>query len=192
MTASLNRATSDGNSFEFGGRLIYNHSFRNRRGRSFSVMANYRLSNVREDEVTYSLNRFLLLDSEDEYDQYTDNHTWTNNISARLSWKEPLGDASKGNFLTLSYQFQYRWNNADKLTYDRVPQYLPGDLPGEPTGGYSLELSNELSNRFRNDFMSQDIRVGYQKVNKKGNLNVGLSLLPQMSKSIDLIDSKRT
>lgn len=191
VTASLNRATSDGNSFEFGGRLIYNHSFRNRRGRSFSVMANYRLSNVREDEVTYSLNRFLLLDSEDEYDQYTDNHTWTNNISARLSWKEPLGDASKGNFLTLSYQFQYRWNNADKLTYDRVPQYLPGDLPGEPTGGYSLELSNELSNRFRNDFMSQDIRVGYQKVNKKGNLNVGLSLLPQMSKSIDLIDSKK-
>ncbi|MDE6157529.1 MAG: autotransporter outer membrane beta-barrel domain-containing protein, partial [Muribaculaceae bacterium] len=125
VTSSLNRASSDGNSFEFGGRLIYNHSFRSHRGRSFSVMTNYRLSNVREDEDSYSLNRFFLLDEEDEYDQYTDNHTWSNNISARLSWTEPLGDVAKGNFLTLSYQFQYRWNNADKLTYDRVPQYLP-------------------------------------------------------------------
>ncbi|MDE6526595.1 MAG: outer membrane beta-barrel protein, partial [Muribaculaceae bacterium] len=191
VTSSLNRASSDGNSFEFGGRLIYNHSFRSHRGRSFSVMTNYRLSNVREDEDSYSLNRFFLLDEEDEYDQYTDNHTWSNNISARLSWTEPLGDVAKGNFLTLSYQFQYRWNNADKLTYDRVPQYLPGDITGAPSGGYELVLSDELSNRFRNDYMSQDIRIGYQKVSKKGNLNAGLSLLPQMSKSIDLIDANK-
>lgn len=54
---SLNRSQSDGKSYEAGGRLIYNHSFASHRGRSFSVFANYRMSNVREYEDSYVYNR---------------------------------------------------------------------------------------------------------------------------------------
>ncbi|MCM1068084.1 MAG: outer membrane beta-barrel protein, partial [Muribaculaceae bacterium] len=190
VTKSYNSDTSHGNSFELGGRLIYNHNFRQRRGRSFSVMLNYRMSNVREYSDSYSLNRFLSLDSIDEYDEQAENHTWANNVSARLSWTEPLGNASKGNFLTFSYQISYRWNNADKITYDRVPVYQDGDAEGFPTG-YELWFNPDLSNRFRNDYMSQDIRVGYQHVSKNSNLNAGISLVPQMSQSRDLINSER-
>ncbi len=191
VTRSLNNSSSDGSSVEFGGRLIYNHKFRSRPGRAFSVFANYRFSNVRENSDTYSWNKFFLLnDSVDLYDQYADNHTWSNSINTRLSWTEPIGDVTKGNFLTLAYSFQYRWNNADKMTYDH-PVSFPDGWDGEPVVGTDLVFNEDLSNRFRNDFMSQDIRLGYRHVSKKGQLNVGVSLVPQTSKSVNLINSEK-
>lgn len=191
VTRSINNANSKGHSFEFGGRLIFNHSFASHRGRSFSVMLNYRMSNVRENADTYSRNRFYLFnDSTDLYDQYADNHTWSNNVSARLSWTEPLGDVKKGNFLTVAYNFSYRWNNADKLTYDH-PITFPDGWLGDPVIDPDLVFNTELSNRFRNDYMSQDVRVGYRHVNKTTNLDVGVSVLPQMSQSRNLIDSNK-
>lgn len=182
VTNSFNRGSSDGNSFEFGGRLIFNHKFRSRPGRAFSLMANYNLSNVHENSDTYSRNLFKLFnDSIDEYEQYADNHTWSNSISARASWTEPIGN-SKKDFMTLEYSFSYRWNNADKYTYDRrYPE----------TGESWLELNNSLSNSFRNDFMNQNIRLGYRHVTKNANLNVGFSVVPQSSQSKNLIDSNK-
>lgn len=188
VTRSINRDASRGKSFEFGGRLIYNHKFRSKPGRSFSVFVNYRMSNVREKSDSYSWNKFFLFnDSIDLYDQWADNHTWSNSVNTRLSWTEPLGDAKKGNFLTLSYGFSYRRNNADKLTYDR-PVDFPDGWDGEPVIGSDLIFNDELSNRFRNDYMNQDIRVGYRHVDKNGQLNAGISMVPQSSKSINLID----
>lgn len=54
VTRSINRSNSHGSSWEFGGRLIYNHNFAGRKGRSFSTFVNYRFSNVRERSDTYS------------------------------------------------------------------------------------------------------------------------------------------
>ena len=50
--------------------------------------------------------------------RFIDNHSWSNNVQGRISWSEPLGDVKKGNFLNFVYRINYRWNNADKLTYD--------------------------------------------------------------------------
>ncbi|MDE6497525.1 MAG: outer membrane beta-barrel protein [Muribaculaceae bacterium] len=192
VTRSLNMDDSRGTSVEFGGTFIYNHSFRRHRGRSFSVFANYSFSNVRERSDSYSWNRFFqLADSTDLYDQWTDNHTWSNSIRARASWTEPLGDARKGNFLTLSYSINYRWNNADRLTYDH-PVDWPQGWDGEPVVGEELIFNDELSNRFRNTYFSQDIRLGYKHVSKATNLEAGLSLVPQSSRSIDLINDARS
>lgn len=189
VTRSTNKALSKGTSWEFGAQLIFNHSFRSRPGRAFSVFANFRSSNVREKEDTWSLNKFYLLGTDSLYDQYADNHTWSNSVSARLTWTEPLGKPGSGHFLTLAYRFQYRWNNADKLTYDlpAFEEYEPS-LPHLVTDSM---LNPELSNRFRNNYMNQDIRVGYKYVDKKTNLEVGVSAVPQMSKSINLINSDK-
>lgn len=192
VTRSLNRDNVRGNSVRFGGRLIYNHNFRQRRGRSFSVFVNYNFSNTREKSDSYSLNRFYLLnDSTDLYDQYVDNHTWSNNVSARLSWTEPLGNAANGNFLTVAYRFSYRWNNADRLTYDHPVEFPDGWL-ADPAVGSELVFNEDLSNRFRNDFMDQDIRVGFKHVSRKSTTDVGISLVPSMSKSINLINSDKS
>ena len=191
VTRSINDQNSDGKSWEFGAEVIYNHKFMNHPGRSFSVQARFNSTNVREHESTYSWNRFYLFnDSTELYDQYSDDHTWTNNFSTRVSWTEPLGDAKKGNFLTFAYNFRYRWNNADKMVYEHPVSWPDGWL-GNAVVSDTLNWRDDLSNQFRNDYMTQDFRLGYRHVSKKANFNVGVSLVPQMSKSIDLIDSRR-
>ena len=191
VARSINNQGSHGDSWEFGGTLIFNHKFRSRPGRSFSIFANYRLSDVRERSDNYSWNKFFQVnDSVDLYDQFADNHTWTNNLSARVSWTEPIGNPKNGNFLNFAYRFQYRWNNADKLTYDH-PVSFPEGWDGPAIIDPELVFSDNLSNRFRNDYMNQDIRAGFKHVEKQSSIDVGLSLVPQRSKSIDLINSER-
>lgn len=191
VTQSYNTQGSDGASWEFSGTLIYNHNFRQKRGRSLSLNADYRFSDVRENSTNYSWNKFFQLnDSVDLYDQFSDNHTWTNNVSARVTWTEPIGESKKGNFLTFAYRFQYRWNNADKLTYEH-PVSFPDGWDGPAIIDPELVFSENLSNRFRNDYMNQDIRVGFKHVEKVTTVDVGVSLVPQMSKSIDLIMDSR-
>lgn len=190
ITRSLTNKASKGNSWEFSGVLIYNHNFKRRPGRSFSIFANYNFSNVRENTINYSLNRFFQLgDSLDIYDQFSDNHTWSNNISTRISWTEPIGNVKKGNFITIAYRFQYRWNNADKLTYDN-PEVSDYWAPFSADHSF-WELNDTLSNRFRNNYMNQDIRIGFKHIQKVSSIDVGISLVPQMSKSTDLIISER-
>lgn len=191
VTDSRNIGNSDGKSIELRGSLIYSHKFRSRPGRSFSISANYNLSNVREHENTYSWNKFYMLDdSVDVYDQFTDNHTWSNQVGGRLSWTEPLGNVKNGRFLVLSYNMRYRWNNADKLVYDRPVDYSD---PTDPVVDYDapLRLNQTNSNRFRNDFFNQNIRIGYKQVRKTYTVDAGMALVPTMSRSIDLINSER-
>ena len=194
VTYSRNAAYSHGKSWEFGGEAIYNHKFANRPGRSFSVQARLQASNVRERENSWSRNEFFLLnDSIDLYDQVDNNHTWSNTFNTRVSWTEPLGDVKNGNFLTFAYSFRYRWNNADKMVYDdpEPRPWVDGWLGDYGSNLGSLIWNQDLSNQFRNDYMNQDIRAGFKHVTKSLNLDVGLSLVPQMSKSVDLINHER-
>ena len=55
----------------------------------------------------------------------------------------------------------------------------------------NAELDPDLSNRFRNDFFSQDIRIGYKKVTRNINFEGGLSAVPSMSRSKNLINSAK-
>ena len=190
-------SNSDGDSYEFGGRIIYSHSFKNHRGRSFSLSSNYRYSNVIENESSFSDFIRLLeddpdneMDIPDKLDQYNDNKTWSNQIMGQFTWTEPLGDVSNGNYLTFSYRANYRWNNADKLVYNLPDDYDLGIYPPVtigPDGSYiPVEPDPKYSNRYRNNYFNQQIRAGYRKVTQNANLEVGLALVPQMSKSIFL------
>lgn len=186
VSRSVNALSARGHSIEFGASAIYSHNFRNRPGRSFSVQLRYEHSDVREDETSYSLNRFFRFesDSTDIQDQFTDSRTWSDMAQARVTWTEPLGDAKKGHFLTFAYRVNYRWNNSDKMVYDmnRLPE-----LP-EPMQVYN----DTLSNRFRNDYFNQDIRLGYRHVSASHNIEVGMSLVPTSSKSDNLTHPEKT
>ncbi len=186
VSTNSNFDDSRGSSYEFSGRLIYSHSFRNHRGRSISVSSNYKLSNVREYQNSFSHVLYQLLETEDVLDQYADNHTWSNNVMGQVTWTEPLGNPMKGHSLVFSYRMNYRWNNADKLTYNIPDEYDLDILP--PVG---VEPDPDYSNSFRNNYFNQNIRLGYKKVGKDLNYEVGLALVPQMSKSTDLINSDR-
>ena len=197
VNRSLERSTSDGHSFEAGASLIYSHNFKRHRGRSFSVNLRYQHSNVREHEESYNYAYFwrrlpyLLNDSIDLDDQILKNKTWSDMVSARLTWTEPIGNVKNGRFINIAYRIQYRWNNADKLTYDH-PVTWPDGFGGEPVIDYSqLILNDTLSNRFRNDYFNQELQVGFKQVRSAYTLDAGVGVTPQMSKSEDLIISER-
>lgn len=189
-----NRSANSGNSWNAGGDLIYNHNFQSRPGRSFSIRANYNFSNTRQyttswNDIIYYLQQD---DSELQY-RLTDNRQWTNSISGQATWTEPLGDVKKGNFIEAMYKIDYRFNNADKNTYDlpvgtgtwqdAVMDYtwIPADATFNP----------EVSNQFRNTFVTHTLQLGYKKVSNKMNLQTGLEFSPSGSKSTDLIDAAR-
>ena len=199
VTQSYNLNKSEGTSYNINGNLIYNHKFKSRPGRSFSIQGRYQFRDTQEDEYTLSLNKFIAISDSSDYLQYADNHTWSNMVQGRVTWIEPLGDAKKGNFLTFAYRAQYNWNNADKYTYS-VPDSIVSESSKvflrDPNGFVfpilnDLTLDTELSNSFRNEMFTQDIRLGYKKVNKAYNAEVGLSLVPTMQKSYDLINENK-
>lgn len=210
---SQNLSSSMGRSYEAGGRLIYTHNFSEKRGRSFSMFGNYNFSNVRENSPSYSYYRYLYNLSTDEddssdsdweaYEQLTNQHTWSNQISGRVSWTEPLGDVKNGNFLTVAYRASMRWNNADKHVSQRDAMSMTSSdeyhytltdgaygLPGPVWGTDEFVPMDSLSSEYRYKYFNQDLRVGYKKVTKLFNLDVGMSLVPQMSKSKELTGSK--
>lgn len=201
-------SAGNGHSLETGARLIYNHSFKERRGRSFSVMLNFNHSRVSENDSTFSATRFfrrlgvLDLDSMYVYDELADNLTTGTTMGGRVSWTEPIGDPARGNYLTLSYRLSYRRNNADKLVYDRPVNWL--DSLGNWTALYEPGMTEymvsyltdpvfnqTLSNQFRNSYLNQEVRLGYKKVSKTVNLDAGLAFVPQRSESRDLVNSLR-
>lgn len=206
ISQSRNIGSSDGHNWELGARVIYNHNFAARRGRSFSVSANYNGSNTRENELSWSRNAFWMLDSVYEDFQHVDNHSWSNSAGGRLSWTEPLGNPRRGNYLEFSYMVSYRWNNADKivthepLSFNHIePEWgwqdavwRDWDMTRRFSGWNELTYDPENSNSFRNDYFSQSIRAGYKKVNAKYTLNAGMSLNPSMSRSTNLTNPDKT
>lgn len=194
----VNTNTTDnsnrGTSLSASGNLIYNHKFRNRTGRSFSLQAGYTFSNTRQRANSWSNMLFYLLDDSDEtLFRFDDNHTWSNLLNTRLTWTEPLGNPSRGNYINIAYSLKYQWNNADKLTYN-LP--LPESIESFVFPAYSYMpqdavLDNDLSNSFRNEFFSQELQVGYKKVSKKLNIDAGMLFSPSSSSSENLIDASR-
>ncbi|MDE6314896.1 MAG: outer membrane beta-barrel protein [Muribaculaceae bacterium] len=211
ISQSRNVSGSSGYGYDLNGRFIYNWKSRSRRGRSFSVSANYALSDTREDETVWSRNAFWMRDSLYEDYQEIDNHAWNNSVDSRISYVEPVGDVKNGNFIEFAYQMNYRWNNADKDVrhqpfvrtgiiddpdYEQWQEDIWRDwyIADRITGlnKEDLIIDEENSNHFRNDFFSQQLRVGYRKVASKYNLNAGISLNPSMSKSVNLTNSDKT
>lgn len=197
INSDISKKFNHGTSYNASGRLIFNHNFSSKPGRSFSVQASYEFSDTKQHSTTWSdIEYYLTSDTEDSDDKlyrFLDNHQWNNSVGARLTWTEPLGDVKRGNFLQVAYRFQYRFNNANKDTYN-VP--LPEDLTGFTPVDFSTLpeyaiFDTDLSNRFRNKFGTQELQVGYKKINSKYNLEAGLVFSPSSSASEDLLNSNR-
>lgn len=118
VNESTNSDTSDGTSYEIKGELIYSRKFRNKPGRVFSAQFEYEMSDIKEDGLSYSTNKYYLLDTDEIINQRSDEHTWSNSYRGRVSWVEPIGSISKARFFTTSYMIKYKSSNADKLVYD--------------------------------------------------------------------------
>lgn len=193
VNSNDSRRSNRGDSYQAGGNLIFNHKF-NHPGRSFSIEGEYNFSDTREKGITWSdIEYFLRQEDSETLYRFLDNHSWSNTVRGRLTYTEPLGDAKNGHFLQIAYMANYRWNNADQLTYnlplpDNTEGFIPAEIWEKPDG---LEPDPVLSNRFRNAFFNQQLQVGYKRTTSKLNLDAGLQFSPASSKSTDLINSER-
>lgn len=194
VNKNLNFQNNKGKSYETSGTLIFNHKFASKPGRSFSINVNYSFSSTFQKSLSWSNILFYLLqDNDEEFYRFLDNKNYSNSVEGRLTWTEPLGDVTRGNFLTFSYRTKYQWNNADSYTFN-LPiddqQPLDFDL-GFNTIPPGAVFDPDLSNSFRNKFFNQELQVGYKKVSKTVNLEAGLLFAPSSSSSRDLINNLR-
>lgn len=189
-----NFQNNKGTSYQTSGNLIYSHKFKSKAGRALSLNVQYSLSDTKQKSLTWSrILYYLLNDADEDLLRYLDNHNWSNSVEGRFTWTEPLGNSKNGNFLTLSYRARYQWNNANQYTYNlptdpEIEPDLSGDLNRLPDGAI---FDPDLSNSFRNKFSTQELQVGYKKVNKNLNLEAGLLFSPSSSESHDLINEER-
>lgn len=194
VNSQINNRTNHGHSFSISGDVTFVHRFPQKKGRSLSIRAEYSFSKTKQHGTSLSeITRYLIenADKDEDLFRFTDNKNWNNNMSARVTWTEPIG--KPGNFIEFAYRINSRRNNADKYVYN-LPDYLLEDKI-MPDFGFlpepGLQYDNTLSNSFRNDFLTQSIRFGYRYTNKELNLNTGVELVPSSSKSIDKINSAR-
>lgn len=191
VNSNAGKQENRGVSLQTSGNLIFNHNFASRPGRSFSIQGQYSFSDTRQKSNSWSnIVYYLLHDNDEEYYRFIDSRSWSNSVDGRITWTEPLGDVAKGNFLTASYRIQYQWSNADKFTYNLPSPSDPENFiipsPSEvPADGVPV---TDLSNSFRNKFFSQELQIGYKKVNKALNLDAGLLFAPASSLSDNLIN----
>ena len=193
VNKNLNFQNNNGKSYQTSGNLIFNHKFAEKPGRALSLNLQYSFSSTLQKSLTWSnIIYYLLHDEDEELYRYLDNKNYSNAVEGRITWTEPLGDVTKGNFLALSYRTKYQWNNADQFTYN-----LPFPEEGTPDLNIGFDLpfgavrDDSLSNSFRNKFFTQELQVGYKKVNKNINLEAGLLFSPSSSSSHDLINNAR-
>lgn len=207
--------TSNGHNIYFSGRLIYSHKFLSHPGRSLSAQLQYTINKTKENQRSF--NRTVYTDSIDIVEQIINNHTWSNNAMARLTWTEPIGESSRGNFLEMAYYFDYKWQNNDKDVWDvngnngnsiatEATKYAILEDLSQVWGQqvmYDTALADRLlqesetynttqSNSFRNKLFTQRLQLGYKRVVKAYNLNVGIRLIPTMRKSDNLSNPEKT
>lgn len=195
VNSNMSLRNNRGTDYNVSGRLIYSHKFLSRPGRSFSAQVNYAFSDTRQKTTSWNdIEYFLRQEDSERLFEFIDSRQWSNSVEGRLTWTEPLGDSARGNYLEVAYRAQYRWNNADRLTY-MLPETdfdpLTGGLPLFSSVPEGADFDSSLSNRFRNTYSTQDLQVGYKKTTKLYNLNAGVSFSPSSSASEDLINSAR-
>ena len=196
INSQINDRTNHGNSWSTSGNVTYVHRFPQKKGRSFSVRGEYSFSNTKQHGTSLSqITRYLMENEDEDLFRFTDNKTWNNNLTARVTWTEPVG--RPGNFIEFAYNISSRRNNSDKYVYNLPEELLQQtgasgtlmpDFDFLPAGGV---MSDSLSNSFRNEFLTQNIRVGYVRTTQDMNLNAGIEISPSSSKSTDLIMSDR-
>ncbi len=194
VNSNLSAQGNRGTSYDINGEIIYSHRF-GVRGRSLSLTGKYSFSDSRQHATTLSdIEYYLRKQDTEQLFRYLDTKEWSNSMEARLSYTEPIGNPDRGNFLSASYRFSYRWNNGDRLTY-ALP--YPGsflfdaNLPEYNSVPSGAEYDASLSNRFRNTFMTQELQLGYKKNATKYTLDAGITVSPSRSASDDLIDDRR-
>ncbi len=167
----ISRDYGDNHNERIGGMMLWRFKF-GKPGRTMSLNMNYSYSNNESDGYNYSKTDYFqnnIVDSTAIIDQNILKQEKSNNISARLSYIEPLG---KNFFVEGTYRYNYKKTNSDKETYSR-----------DAAGNYTL-FDQEYSTNYDNTFITQQAELNFMKQEEKYNITIGASMQPSTTKSV--------
>lgn len=172
-----------GNSLSAGLDGMYNRRLNNK-GRNFTLRAGYSYSKT--NSKSYSYNNTFYADNSSNSDairRYITTPVKSQTYSAGTMWSEPI--FTKGLFLQLRYRFRYTYTKSDRSTYgfdekqatnwDMNGFTLPGDYWNNQASYLDATQSTYSTYKYFNHNASMQLRY----VQKKFNLNVGVSFQPQ-------------
>lgn len=180
---ATNRASlSASNSLSANATLQVNRKLNNR-GRNITFRGRFGYGDNDNDQYTQSETRYYQLlnalggDSILYRNQYITTPSKNYNYTAQLTYSEPIARAT---FLQFSYQFQYKYSESDKTTYDLLgfPDWnIDGPLPS----GYENHKVDSLGKYAEYRYYNHDASVSLRFIREKYQLSAGMSFQPQHS-----------
>ena len=187
VNSQISSSESDSRQFQFGAQLQFNKRL-NYNGRNITATLNYNYSNSSGNNYTKTDQTYYQDHSRDTImNRYNKSPSVNRSVNTRLMWSEPLiVDRTKGvaSYLQVSYQFQYRFQDQDRGTYQFPSALYPDwqnnwELP-DPNQ-MDLYLKDSLSTYQTYENFDHTIDVQLRRTSNNSNLNFGISLHPQHS-----------
>ena len=111
--------------------------------------------------------------------QYITTPTNNYSYSAQLTYSEPI---ARGTFLQFSYNFQYKYSDSDRRTYNMLPYGEEWDIYAPLPDGYESNLVDSLSKDANYKYFNHDITAGVRLIREAYQLSAGMSFQPQHTK----------
>lgn len=180
INTTNNRNLSDSKNWSGDATLQVNRKL-NDKGRNITLRGNFGFGNVESDQYSQSITKYYQTDNKknplDSIYRYVSTPTKNYNYTAQMTYSEPL---AKAVFLQFSYQFQYRYNESDRSTFDLLP--FPNWSIGESAPeGYLNHEVDSLGKYAEYRYFNHDISTSLRIIREKYQLSAGISVQPQNS-----------
>ena len=155
----------------------------NNRGRNITFRGCFSYGDNDNDQYRQSETRYYQIlnalggDSVLYRNQYITTPTNNYNYSAQVTYSEPIARAT---FLQFSYQFQYKYSESDKTTFDML-DYPEWDINGPLPSGYESHAVDSLGKYAEYRYYNHDASVSLRFIREKYQLSAGMSFQPQHS-----------
>lgn len=156
----------------------------NSKGRNITFRGRFGYSNTDNNQYTESETHYFQLkdylgmnDSVLIRNQYITTPTNNYNYSAQLTYSEPIARAT---FLQFSYQFQYKYSESDKSTFD-LQSFKDWNLSSQLPTGYEEHRVDSLGKYAEYRYYNHDASVSLRFIREKYQLSAGMSFQPQHS-----------
>ncbi len=181
---AINSGTiTDSKNVEFEGTLQANRRL-NSKGRNITFRGRFEYGNNINQQFTESQTNYFLIESlmnpgQDSIlirNQYIHTPTKDFNYRAQFTYSEPIARAT---FLQFSYQFQYKYSESDKKTYDLYASDNQWKLGMPLPPQYKENELDSLGKYAEYRYFNHDASVSLRFIREKYQLSAGMSFQPQ-------------